>query len=448
MDRTGEDKAFPVVERVREFRKDRWICFFPKYNVIGYDIKNPYDHGQIPVIQLRYYPLGDDPIGESEVEPVIPLWRAICATLCGYLDNMNIHMRPPLKVLPGANVETIIWGAEAQWQMTKVDDVTEMQSNGEAMRYFQTTYSALVSAFNTAMGDMSQGVSNIDLTKPDKTATEIKHSERQQNVRDQSNQMYLGEAISDMMMMWLVNNKQFLFLDSKKQDYILRIVGTDLFEYFKRAGLDEMTVTPENMQMVGDIIQGQEGNISDADMQQLYESAKTPKFPVFKNPKEKDPSKLEYKTKLHMNDMGDGGELSLLPEDLDGTYDYIPSVVSMQSGASDVLMEAQAKAIVMLKDPTMLQLLAAQGVKPMIKELLIDNFNGSGLPDAEKYFETINQQPAGQGMIPLGGGQNGQVGPTQAQVSGGNGPLNALPQQGVPNTPPAPLNAGQPTNMA
>jgi hypothetical protein len=446
--RTGEDKAFPVVERVREFRKDRWICYFPKYNVIGYDIKNPYEHGQIPVVQLRYYPLGDDPIGESEVEPVLSLWRAICATLCGYLDNMNIHMRPPLKVLPGANVETLIFGAEALWQMSNPGDVTEFQSNGEAMRYFQTTYSALKAAFNTAMGDMSQGISGIDPFSPDKTATEVKQTVRQQNVRDQSNQMYLGECISDMMMMWLVNNRQFLFLDSEKHEYILRIIGTDLYEYFKRAGLDEMEVTPEAMGTIAEIIQAQEGNLSDSDVQQLYETAKTPKFPVYENPKEKNPEKIRAYPKMRMNDMNDGAEVSVLPEDLDGSYDYIATTKSMQAGAEDVLIQAQQQAINTLKDPAMLQLLAGQGIKPMIKELLVDSFNNSGLQDAEKYFEKIQQAPVGQGVVELGGGQNGQIGQNQIGIGGGDGLQQPLPQQGVPNTPPSPIGQGQPAGMA
>lgn len=442
-DRTGEDKAFPVIEVVTEYRKDRWITFAPKYNVILRDIDNPYDHGQIPITQLRYYPLGDDPIGESEVEPVLPLWKAICATLCGYLDNMNIHMRPPLKILPGATIETIVWGAEAQWQMSKPDDVTEMQSGGEAMRYFQTTYSALKSAFNTAMGDLSQGVGGVDPFNPDnKTATEIKQTAKQQNARDQSNQMYLSEDISDMMMMWVSNNRQFLFLDPKKHDYILRVIGTDLFEYFKRAGLDEMVVEPEAMEMIGEIIQNTDGNLSDQDIQQLYETAKTPKFPVYDNPKEKDPSKLKVKPKMKMNDMGDAGELSISQDDLDGTYDYIADVVSMQSGAGDTLMKAQMQALNSLKDPTTLQLLAAQGVKPLIKDLLIDSFNSSGLPDGEKYFESIS----GQDMLQSNGGQQNQQ--PQIGAGGGNGSLGALPLPPISEQMAPPSAQGQPAGMA
>jgi hypothetical protein len=298
------------------------------------------------------------------------------------------------------------------------------------------------------MGDMSQGISGIDPFSPDKTATEVKQTVRQQNVRDQSNQMYLGECISDMMMMWLVNNRQFLFLDSEKHEYILRIIGTDLYEYFKRAGLDEMEVTPEAMGTIAEIIQAQEGNLSDSDVQQLYETAKTPKFPVYENPKEKNPEKIRAYPKMRMNDMNDGAEVSVLPEDLDGSYDYIATTKSMQAGAEDVLIQAQQQAINTLKDPAMLQLLAGQGIKPMIKELLVDSFNNSGLQDAEKYFEKIQQAPVGQGVVELGGGQNGQIGQNQIGIGGGDGLQQPLPQQGVPATPPSPIGQGQPAGMA
>lgn len=40
-DRLGEDKAFPVIEVVTEYRPDRWITFSPKHNVLLRDIPNP-----------------------------------------------------------------------------------------------------------------------------------------------------------------------------------------------------------------------------------------------------------------------------------------------------------------------------------------------------------------------------------------------------------------------
>ena len=146
---------------------------------------------------------------------------------------------------------------------------------------------------------------------------------------------------------------------------------------------------------------------------------------------------------MRMNDMGDGAELSLLPEDLDGTYDYIPDVVSMAAGSNEQLQQATQNAVAMLTtNPVVLQLLQAQGVTPQIKDLLISVFDQAGLKDAERFFQS---QGTGQPMIQS---VNGQPGQAQAQIGGGNGPINPLPQQGVPNAPPAPLGQGQPAAMA
>ena len=140
--------------------------------------------------------------------------------------------------------------------------------------------------------------------------------------------------------------------------------------------------------------------------------------------------------------MEDGAELSLLPEDLSGNYDYIPSVQSMASSANEQLQQATQNAVSMLTtNPVVLQLLQAQGVTPQIKDLLISVFDQAGLKDAERFFQS---QGTGQPMIQSVNGQ----GQAQAQIGGGNGLINPLPQQGVPNAPPAPLGQGQPAAMA
>jgi len=440
VDRVGEDKSFPVVELVTEYRTDRWITFSPRYKVILRDIPNPYKHGKIPIVQLRYYSVTGDGWGESEIEPVLPLWKAIQAILCGYLDNMNVHNRPPLKIIDQAvRIETIVFGPEAQWFVDRPDAVTEFQGSNSAMQYFQTAYSAAVAAFNTAMGDMSQGISSVDPMNPKKTATEIGQSAKQQNTRDQDNQTQLSEALQDMMSMWLSNNQQFLFADPTKQEYIMRILGTDLFNYFKRAGLDEQELTAPAMKAIGDIISQQDGNVSDTDLQTLVDAGKTPKFPIMSNPKEKNPKKQTFKSKMTIGDMGNEAELTIVPEDLEGTYDYIPDVKSMAAGSSDQLQQARTDAINRLTtNPIVLQQLAAQGVTPDIKELLISDLENAGLTDAERYFpqSNANTQPnlagqTGQGNplapnVPNGGLQAGAPpgpqGGISNQMAGPNGP--------------------------
>jgi len=415
-DRVGDDKAHQTIEVVTEYCEDYWITFSPRYKHILRKIKNPYKHGKIPVVQLRYYPIQGDPHGESEVEPVIPLWRAIQATVCGYLDNMNIHMRPPLKVIDGAaRIETIAFGAEAQWIVDRPDAVTEFQSNGEAMRYFQSTYQALTSAFNTAMGDISQGVSAIDPTNGKKTATEIKQSFRQQNVRDEKNQASLSESIQDMMGMWVSNNQQFLFADKEKVEYIVRIVGPQLYNGFKQLELDEMQLPGESAQVIADIIGQHNGDLTDQEIQSLAESGKVPKYPVFTNPKEKDPEKLMYKPKMRIDEDNSSAEISITPDDLDGTFDYIPSVKSMASGAGEELIAGRQKALEMIASPIAMQQLSKEGVEPAFKDLFTDILEDMGLRDSDRYFRPIQQLPQG---------------PAQ------QGPMPALPQGADQSTPP------------
>ena len=417
-DHLGDDYSFPVYEIVTEYRPDKWITFAPKYSVILREVDNPYMHRKIPVIQLRYYPLLDDPWGESEVEAVLPLWRAIQATLCGFLDSMNLHMRPPIKVVTeSVRIETIVWGPEAQWDVDDINAIQEMQSSGDALRYFQTTYSVLVNAFNTAMGDSSQGTgSQADPFEQDKTATEIKYIARQQTARDQNNQLYLAEAIQDMMSMWLSNNRQFLFMDENKHEYVLRIVGSDMFNYFKRAGLHENTIDDESMMMIADLVMQHDGNLNDDDIVQMMGAAETPRFPVFENPEEKNPAKLRIKAKMSINDMNDSAELYMVPDDLEGLYDYIPDMKTMSASANDELLRAQQNALsLMTGNSQVLQLLQQEGVTLNVKELITDILNNSGLADAERYFE---QQQA-----------------VDPRVQQGASPAQALPQPGLPGLP-------------
>jgi len=434
-DRMGDDKAFPVLEVVTEKRPDRYITFSPIYKVILRDIPNPYAHKKINVVQLRYYAIQGDPLGESEAESVLPLWRAIQACLNGYLDGMNKRLSPPKKVLEGkARIETIVDAPDAIWLVDQVDAVTEYQQGRESDATFQQTFAALKAAFNTAMGDLSQGVGGVDPFSPDKTATEIRQSTKQQNSRDQKNQTSIAEAIQDMMSMWLSNNKQFLFADPDKKEYLLEIVGTELFNYFQRAGLDEMEISDEAMGYIGDIIQGMSGNVSDDDIMQMMDAAKTPKYPVIENPEEKDPYKISVKPKMRMNEMGDGAQLSIVPEDLNGTFNYIPDVKSMASGADVELQNARQQALnTLISNPTVLQLLQLEGVQPQIKEILISVLEDTGLRDAERFFQTQQATPTGGG--PEQALQTGGVPPElAATLNAGANPATTqptgLPQQG------------------
>lgn len=432
-DRVGEDMAFPVVKTCTEFREDKWVKFVPDHDLILLENDNPYIHGKIPIVQLRYYPLQDDPHGESEAETVLPIWKAIQATICAYMDEVILKMRPPLKIVENqATIETIVYGPEAQWIVQNQDAVQEMQSAGEALKYFQTTYQTLISAFNVAMGDLSsQNVSNIDpFSSDEKTATEIKATVRQQNIRDQKNQNDLAEFIKDIMMMWLSNNKQFLFSDPDKREYVIKIVGKEKYSLFEQAGMHEMEMLPETAKAIADIIQ-MNPDVSDSELQQLQEIGSMPKYPIILNPNEKNPEKIKMKPKMVKADYGDSVDVSIVPKDLNGTYDYIPDVKSMEAGAGEMMSQSLQEALKLLtSSPSVIQLLAQDGYRPNVKELISSVFEQIGLRDTERLFSKID----------YGQAQN----PTQA--------MGGLPQNsqipGVPGVPQAALGAGIPEQMA
>ena len=414
-DRMGDDDSFQVVEIVTEYRPDRWITFAPKHNIILRDIKNPYKHGKIPIVQLKYYPLGDDPIGESEVERVLSLWRAIQSVINAHLDGMNVRMFPPLKIIEGqARIETLVYGPGAPWIMNQPNAVTEMNFGNGSLNEFQTNYSALKSAFNQAMGDLSQGVSNVDPNETDKTATEIKAVSRQQNIRDEKNQTDLGEAVADCMKMWLSNTQQFLFSDPDKHEHILRILGKDEFQYFKDLGMDEMELSQEAMMEIQQIIEASEGDIDDALLAEMTEAGKVPKYPVVENPYVKDPTKYKIKPKLDISKKGDYGELSVVPEDIDGVYDYIPDVKSMSVGSDMEHTVGMQRLFDTIMNPAVTQMLASEGVKINIQDLLVNLFNQYGTKDSDQYFSSINPQ---------------QMNPQIPQQ---------IPQEGLSGTPVAP----------
>ncbi len=432
-DRMGEDKAFPVVKIVTEFRRDRWITFSPDADVILRDIKNPYNHHKIPIAQLRYYPIQDEPNGESEVEAVLPLWIAIQATVCAYMDEMILKIRPPLKIIENAaRIETIQYGPEAQWLVDRQDAIEEMGMNQGTLQYFQTTYQVLTSAFSLAMGDLSQGTSQFDpLSQEKKTATEIKATITQQNSRDQKNQNDLIEFIKDIMMMWVSNNKQFIFSDPTQIEYLLRIVGPEKFARLQAEGLDDHVLVPGAEESIADIVEQMGGNISDAQLQMMYDSAQMPKFPIIMNPKEKDPEKIKMKPKMEVN--GEIADVSIVPADLDGTFDYVPDVKSMAQGANENMVNARQRAIETLTgNPVVLQLLQAEGYKPKVKELLSDQFEGTGISDAGRYFEKITAvENAASQMGGTGTPMQGPGLPTvpQANTPGGIPEQMAGPQQ-------------------
>lgn len=414
-DRTGDDLANPVVELVTEYSKDYCRAFLPKYNNVVKDDKNPYSHKRINVAMLRYYPLGDDIYGESEVEPVMPIQRAINSFLCGAIDELNITQRPPLKIVSTqVQMPTIEYGPGAKWLMNDVNAVQEAQLGAGVLQNFQGIYSTLVAAFETAMGGQSLGVSNIGPMQADKTATEVASLERQQTSRDQYNQLYLGEFLKDIMMMWTSNNKQYLFDDPTKHYHVLKIIGKDKIKEFQAMKLETMNIPEDAMKEIEDIVMTAGGQVSDEELYNITSEVAVPNTPVVTNPND-EPEEYNVKPKLDIKSPEEA-DLYVTKEDVDIEADYIPDVKSMSAGAGVMQQQARTEFMARILDPQVQALLNTQGEMVDIKELLVSDAENAGYKDAESLFRpaptpdiTGGPTSPGPGQIPAGVNGNGGV---------------------------------------
>jgi hypothetical protein len=373
---------------------------------------------------LRYYAIDDDLYGLSEIEPVKGLQKAINALLCQYVDEINQQLYSPIAIGPGVRQHTLEWGKGARWVMNNpMTDFRLVESRSNAAQFFNNTYSVLVAAMMNALGESSLGVSNVDRYQNDKTATEVKQLQQQRNARDSFNQIFLADSIKRMMQLWHSMNQLLLFSDPQKQHFILRVVGKEYLDYLTDKGLDSTTSISD--EALSTLVEAQQ--VLDEKSQ---EAIKPTDFSSIKYPVTyKEDGEEVTKPKLMLDDDGKTGELIVTPDDLTGTFDFVVDVQPMQSSAEDDRKQAQQQAVsIMITNPNVPLLLQQEGVKPKFKQLFVDWLEAQGFSDADKYFETIPQNPA-----PAGGPQGGMSPDMAAAAMGGN--QGGQPGQGGFQTP-------------
>ena len=436
-DRVGQDIYYPVIEMVTEYRADRWITFAPRLGVILRDIENPYKNREIPVTMLRYYPVGDDVYGESEVESVLPLYRALNSILCGFLDQINLAMRPPIKVAnnsEGVRLDTLVYGPNALWLVgNSTANVIEHQSGNQSIGSFQTSYTALKSAINTALGEASQALAPIGPFAENKTATEIRANTRQTLARDNYNQIYLEEFLKDMMMKWISNNQQFLFADPTKEMDIIRIVGKEVIQDLEDLGLSDEGIPMEVLNETANLIEETGGQLTPEELNVISETSKTPKYPVMVGG--------EVKPKLEKETTGRFANLYVTEEDMRGLFDYIPDVKSMAIGVSEESIRGRNQALTLLLNPVIEQKLQAEGQSVRIVELVKQILSDNGVKNADKLFEEKEQpnaQPEQSGL-PVGLPNLAGAGAVQTSPS----PTGLEENTGMANSPITPNQSSQ-----
>ena len=393
------DPNTPVLEVVHELKNKETVTFLPKHKLILKRKKNPAN--KIQVEMLRYYPLPEDIYGESEVEPVMSIARTVNWFLSGFMEEGNKMLHPPIITAEaGVRRDTIVHTPGAIWIANNPDLIREMPMGNGIIQSFNSIYPMLKAAFNTAMGSQSLGVSNVSGYQTDKTATEVKELSQQQSSRDQYNQLYLGEFLKGIMMMWQGNNKRYLLDDPTKQGYVLRIIGQETMKEFKKMGLDEMDVSNENMEQIQMMIDERDRNgmgTGDEMKQEMVNQMQEPRYPVITNPEEQ-PENYNVVPKLEVLNEEEAN-LHIEKDDFDGEFDFIPDVASMAAGANNEQKKGRREAFEMATTPQAQQMLAADGFRLKGKELLSTIFQDNNFNDADSYFEQIQTQPAGASVL-------------------------------------------------
>ena len=391
----GRDAVFPTIEVTTEYRPDRWITFAPKHGLILRDIENPYQHGQIPIVILRYYPIDDDLYGLSEIEPIEKLQKAVNALINQYLDSINQSTNRILKVRPtGVQMHTLEFAPGAKWLMTDpTSDVLPLEFSATGVAEFANTYRFMIGAMQEALGESSAAISNLVPGESRRTATEIRDLSFARSARDNFNQVFLAEALKKQMGLWHMMDKQFLFDDPKEHSKIIRIVGKEALRYFEESNLGGQGLGDEAIEQLSSP-ETEELELNPLDFTQ-------PLFPVEVRGK--------LRSKFESDLTGEGGTLVVEPEDLSGNYDYIPDVESMRLADDAQTLQVKRQMIEFAKDPITLQILQLQGYRIKLKDLMEDFFEQLGLKDADKYFERSGQGgvSGGQELSPVSPGAGG-----------------------------------------
>lgn len=402
-DYLGRDESpdFKIIEIVHELRDDRVISFAPRHGVIVQDKPNPYKHGRIPVVLLKYIPVDDDIYGLSEIQPIEKIQKALNSLTSQFIDSINMDLYRILQVrTPAVQMHTLEWGPGKIWEMNNPgQDVVPLDHSMASTNQFVNVYTVLTAMLKEALGETSAATSTLKPFSAEKTATEVRSLETTRSVRDNFNQIFQSEAIKLMTLLWQQMNQQFIFSDPSKEVYILRVVGRDVMNEFKQLGLDRMIPDMSDEEMAiheSSVLSGMEPNIME-----------TPAYPVDVNG--------ETLPKLNIDQTGEGAELYIVPDDLSGSYDFIIDVEPMASFNSKEEVTALQQALFLFENPNVIQQVAQEGKQIKMSEILTEFFEKMGLKGAEKYFTNIKYdqsqtQPAGGIQGPGGGAAGGAQG--------------------------------------
>lgn len=335
-ERQNVDNTYSGVELTTKYERNRWIVYNKKHSIIIRDSENPNQDGELPVVFKYSQPLLDRLYGLSLYDRGISVARALDSLTNIYMDSLITSMRPPIIANPNGIVPgTIKWGAAPIWKETIPNSIRQMNISPIGTNTYQTTSQVLKSYLMNMAAATDTTVSRGDDIEAGKTPEAIRKQREREGARDNKERQMMEKFVEKVF-------SKMVTMMSKKQ---VKPIDIELFE---------------------------------SDIQKIRQTYPEANLSVFES---------------------NNGLLTVTPEELkDEEGEEVKYKFTIDSGSSlrkdESIQNETLKEIIgaYAGNPAVEQALAQEGIKLNMGEIYKRFIMTSGIENADKLFEKIQEQ--------------------------------------------------------
>ena len=227
-----KDKHKDLVEILEYWGRDDRLVVVANRSVVLRDTPNPYNHKEIPFVELDDYRDPHRFYGQSELSVIDPLQREINSIRNQRRDYDNLALNPVIRMVPGTlrNPNSAVMAPGNVWMVSDLQsmDVFELpQLQGTAVQIEEMTAADIQRT--VAIDEIAIGL--LPANPQRRSATEVNTSQQSAGKRFSMKVALLEEAVKKMGKMIYALDQQFL--DKQRT---IQIVGQDGLQNWIRLG--------------------------------------------------------------------------------------------------------------------------------------------------------------------------------------------------------------------
>lgn len=216
----AKDKHSDLVEILEYWEKDRLIVIANR-SVVLRDTPNPYNHKEIPFIELDDYRDPHRLYGQSELSVIDPLQREVNSIRNQRRDYDNLALNPVIQMVPGTlrNPNSAVMAPGAVWMVSDLNSIGTFelpQLQGSAVQIEQQTANDI--KMTVAIDEI--GIGLLPDNPQRRSATEVVTAQSMAGKRFAIKIALLEEAVKKIGFLVFAMNQQFL-----DQERMIQIVG-------------------------------------------------------------------------------------------------------------------------------------------------------------------------------------------------------------------------------